>query len=296
MQSYESRQVIPKVCLLPQGYSALTFWTTFLLAVDGRRSLQSESEPKSPWVEWTELDVEFINSWSFWIPSKAFPTGLPCSHPASEFTRVNTAMGKSIHERSHQSLHVKFQQKDTYACFKPNGCPCGIYGTGGRPSEERENTSLGAKSLALHFLWLLPTALPELEQTRFYSHPILRVAWCVEWLVCRDLVWWAEQRYISRDILDEEAEGILIYPSGIEPPQLQKWERLPQHPPGHPHYHQASQIQITAALSSPKSNCVEEPIRTALPSTRSWQQSRNKPLSSLCPLFLVQRIKYLLAR
>lgn len=37
-------------------------------------------------------------------------------------------------------------------------------------------------------LWLLPIALPELEQTRFYSHPILRVAWCVEWLVCRDLV------------------------------------------------------------------------------------------------------------
>lgn len=29
-------------------------------------------------------------------------------------------------------------------------------------------------------LWLLPTALPELEQTRFYSHPILRVAWCDE--------------------------------------------------------------------------------------------------------------------
>ena len=149
MQSYKRRQVIPKVCLFPQGYSALTFWTTFLLAVDGRRWLQSESEPKSPWVEWTALDVEFITSWSFWIASKAFPTGLPCSHPASEFTRVNTAMGKSIHERSHQSLPVKFQQKDTNACFKPNGCPCGIYGTGGRPSGERENASLGATSLAL---------------------------------------------------------------------------------------------------------------------------------------------------
>lgn len=149
MQSYERRQVISKVCLLPPKYSVLNFWTTFLLAVDGRRWLQSESESKSPWVEWTELDVEFITSWSFWIPSKACPTGLPCSHPASEFTRVNTAMRKSIHERSHQSFHVKFQQKDTYACFKPNGCPCGIYGAGGRPSGERENASLGATSLAL---------------------------------------------------------------------------------------------------------------------------------------------------
>lgn len=83
---------------------------------------------------------------------------------------------------------------------------------------------------------------------------------------------------------------------GIEPPPLQKGERLPQHPPGHPRYHQASQIQVTVALSSPKSNCVEELIQTALPSTKWWQQSRNKPLSSLCPLFLVQRINHLLAR
>lgn len=121
----------------------------FLVGCGWKRWLQSESESKSPWVEWTELDVEFITSWSFWIPSKACPTGLPCSHPASEFTRVNTAMRKSINDRSHQSFHVKFQQKDTYVCFKPNGCPCGIYGAGGRPSGERENASLGATSLAL---------------------------------------------------------------------------------------------------------------------------------------------------
>lgn len=59
-------------------------------------------------------------------------------------------------------LPAKFQQKDDYARFKPNGCHCGTHGPGGSRSGERKvhlwerhhlPCSLQSSS------WLLPTAL-----------------------------------------------------------------------------------------------------------------------------------------
>lgn len=76
------------------------------------------------------------------------PRGLLCNEPASGFTVVILAMGKSTHERSHQSPIQSCSRKTTTPDSSLTAVPVGSTAQGRVLLKKREAPSLGATSLA----------------------------------------------------------------------------------------------------------------------------------------------------
>lgn len=80
------------------------------------------------------------------LSPRVSPHGLPLQLPSLRAHHGNTSHEEVYAWERHQNIHAKFQQKDSYARFKPKRRPCGIYDAEGSPFGERADPSLGATS------------------------------------------------------------------------------------------------------------------------------------------------------
>lgn len=214
-------------------------------------------------------------------PPKLAPLAFPAVTQPPEFTRVNTAMRKSIHERSHQSFHVwSSSRKTPMRVSSLMDVPVG--------SMALEEDLLGkGKCISGSNITCLASG--------FSQQPSL--SWNKLGLLSPhsqgSLVWWAAQRYISETswVKKQRASSYRHWASTTSEGNVC-----------------LSILQVTLATikhlkyrsqllyPAPRATVWRNWYRLLCPWPSGGSSPRNKPLSSLCPLFLVQRINHLLAR